>query len=229
MFRILLWSILITASILSGTASYAAMKANEVTIPDKVIFNLKEGLRYHASPEYAKALELAMSEARQICKKHLGNPASAIVVDIDETLLDHTKEYERNHMNPKTGASTFNRKVFYKYMSKGNAPEIKAVSNFVRWARKNKFTIFLVTGRHEMFRKATIKNLAIHKIPYDDLFLETNMIEPYRAEDYKTACRRKIEQRGYRIICNIGDQWADLYGLHCDYCVKLPNKMYFTE
>ena len=44
---------------------------------------------------------------------------------------------------------------------------------------------------------------------------------------YKSGERAKIEQRGYRIIANVGDQESDLQGGHADRAFKLPNPFYF--
>ncbi|MBZ0186201.1 MAG: hypothetical protein K8F91_08075 [Candidatus Obscuribacterales bacterium] len=206
-----------------------AKPAWEITIPPKQTFNLREGLDYHASSQYRQEVENAINEAKKICQASIGDPSAAIVADLDETLLDSTKHYRLYHVNEADGESKFDHAIWEKYLVKAEADEIKPVADFVRWAHENKIAVFLITGRHEKFRKSTCENLAKLNIPFDDLFMETNQAQPYRAEDFKTDHRRTIERRGYRIICNIGDQWSDLYGLHCQECIKLPNRMYFTE
>lgn len=46
---------------------------------------------------------------------------------------------------------------------------------------------------------------------------------------YKSDVRKQLEDEGYRILGNVGDQWSDLQG---DYLgnrtFKLPNPMYFV-
>jgi HAD superfamily, subfamily IIIB (Acid phosphatase) len=44
---------------------------------------------------------------------------------------------------------------------------------------------------------------------------------------YKSGARTTIEQQGYRIIANVGDQYSDLAGGHEDKAFKLPNPFYF--
>jgi hypothetical protein len=44
---------------------------------------------------------------------------------------------------------------------------------------------------------------------------------------YKSGARAAIEQQGYRIIANVGDQYSDLAGGHEDKAFKLPNPFYF--
>jgi len=45
---------------------------------------------------------------------------------------------------------------------------------------------------------------------------------------YKASERRKLEESGYRIIGNVGDQWTDLMGSFRGLrSFKLPNPMYY--
>lgn len=171
------------------------------------------------------------------------NILPAIVVDIDETVLDNRKEW-RNQVshydsalleNPKKaakdfphGANTFDSKSNDKWIQTSQAPEIKPVTSFVRWAKGNKIAIFFVTGRPDAQTEVTKKNLDLHKIPYDGLILR-RPDQNQRAEDFKSISRSDIEKMGYTIICNIGDQESDLYGLHSLECIKVPNPIYFIK
>ena len=44
---------------------------------------------------------------------------------------------------------------------------------------------------------------------------------------YKSGGRADIEQLGFRIIANVGDQYSDLAGGHADRAFKIPNPFYF--
>ncbi len=44
---------------------------------------------------------------------------------------------------------------------------------------------------------------------------------------YKSGERAKIEQQGFDIVANVGDQESDLRGGHADRAFKLPNPYYF--
>ena len=45
---------------------------------------------------------------------------------------------------------------------------------------------------------------------------------------YKSAQRKKLEEEGYRIIGNVGDQWSDLLGTNSGIrTFKLPDPMYY--
>jgi hypothetical protein len=45
--------------------------------------------------------------------------------------------------------------------------------------------------------------------------------------DHKSGERAKIEDQGYRVIANVGDQYSDLAGGHAGVAFKLPNPFYF--
>lgn len=45
---------------------------------------------------------------------------------------------------------------------------------------------------------------------------------------YKSEKRREVEQEGYEIVGNSGDQWSDLLGSSMSIrSFKLPNPMYY--
>jgi len=48
-------------------------------------------------------------------------------------------------------------------------------------------------------------------------------------EKYKTEERRKLEQAGYTIIANVGDQQSDLYGGSAECTFKVPNPFYLIR
>lgn len=47
---------------------------------------------------------------------------------------------------------------------------------------------------------------------------------------YKSSERKNLEESGYRIIGNIGDQWSDLLGTNVgNRTFKLPDPMYYIS
>ncbi|TKY64434.1 Stem 28 kDa glycoprotein [Spatholobus suberectus] len=50
------------------------------------------------------------------------------------------------------------------------------------------------------------------------------------AVTYKSAERKKLEESGYRIVGNIGDQWSDILGTNIGFrTFKLPDPMYYLS
>ena len=181
--------------------------------------NIADGLKYSQSKEYEQAMDSALARAHEVCEKHQGEPRVAIVSDIDETLLDNRPFYGKH-------ANDFSFPEFFQWMQKSEAPVLPKTAELLAWARNNGYAIFLVTGRNESMRAATIVNLVKNKVAYDGLFMRKND-DNGLAEDFKANARKQIEDSGFNIVVNIGDQLSDLYGGHADECIKLPNQMYY--
>ena len=90
-------------------------------------------------------------------------------------------------------------------------------------------TVFFVTGRQDRFdlRDATVTNLK--RAGYDgwkELVMRP-IASAGSVSDYKSSARRAIEDQGYRIIANIGDQQSDLDGGVAEKAYRVPNPFYF--
>jgi len=182
------------------------------------------GLEFTHTAEYRKEFSKAVSDAKAFCKQYLAeHPGArnlAIISDIDETLLDNREQFQ-NH-------DKFVWDEFETWIRQARSPLLKETAEFLSWARKNGFAVFLVTGRPERDRLYTIENLVSHGVSYDGLYLRPERSdEP--AEFYKTPTRKSIEDKGFTIVANIGDQWSDLVGGSSLDCEKLPNKIYFIK
>ncbi len=182
-----------------------------------------QGLQYALSPSYTNDLDNTVQLAEKFCDDYRQqNPDSknlAIVSDLDETLLDNRPFYK---VNPK-----FNHKAYHEWVISNVAPLLEPTAKFLSRERKNGYAIFLLTGRRERDRVATTYNLVKQNVDYDGLFLKPNDFKGH-AYDFKTNVRKAIEDMGFKIVENIGDQVSDLYGGYAIDCVKLPNKMYFV-
>ncbi len=188
----------------------------------------KEEIRYHDSGQYAKDMAKQIQTAetylkRRVAenKRHHAQEKLAIVLDIDETALSNYADMKRlnfggthEEIDASEGA--------------GHDPAINPTLRLYRYARANDVAVFFITGRHEKYREATVKNL--HEAGYHDwaqLIMEANDLHPQSASDYKSMARKKIIDDGYDIALNIGDQNSDLKGEFTDKGVKLPNPFYY--
>lgn len=144
-------------------------------------------------------------------------PKAAIVFDIDETLLDNRQFYK---IYP-----AYNKKNWDQWINKSCSGPIVSTIDFLKWAKFKGYKIILITGRYQYQRKATIENLNKHNIPFDALYLKPNNYDKSTVSIFKTSIRKKIEDSGYKVIINLGDQYSDLMG---DYGkdFKLPNPIY---
>ncbi len=181
------------------------------------------GLKYEESAQYAADLDKACNLAVKFCNEYRqSHPEArnlAIVSDLDETLLDNRPFYDN--------CPKFNHKAFHEWITGHTAKTLGPTEIFLKQARLNGYAIFFITGRRERDRVATTYNLVKDNVDYDGLFLKPNDFKG-KAYEYKTNVRKSIEDMGFTIVENIGDQVSDLCGGYSLDCTKLPNKIYFV-
>jgi hypothetical protein len=94
-------------------------------------------------------------------------------------------------------------------------------------ARALNVTVFFITGRPESQRAATERNLQAAGFGG---YARLNLVPPgahfASAADFKAPIRAGIEQAGYTIIANMGDQPSDLLGGHAERKYLLPDPFY---
>jgi len=186
-------------------------------------------IKYHDSGEYTQDQAKVMNEAMQYLKTRLAkakrNPPKkpfAVILDIDETSLSNYEDMLLmdfggvwNEVDIAEGA--------------GHDPAIAPALEFYRYAKANKVAIFFVTSRRESYRAGTEKNLrSVGFNEWKGLTLKPDNYKLISAVPFKTGARQAIENLGYEIVLNIGDQQSDLNGGHAGKSFKIPNPYYFT-
>lgn len=217
--------ILVLVVVLTSGSIAIACPCSEVKVPNPPPETSYEaGLNFSKSSEYHKEFSGAVTSAKKFCIKYLnehpGETNLAIVSDIDETILDNREHFRQHPVR--------SWDLFDKWLNESRAPVLKQTYEFLSWARGKGFAVFLITGRPESDRKPTIINLVRDNVSYDALYLRPHHPGP-PAEEYKSGVRKEIEQMGFKIVVNIGDQFSDLAGGYALDCEKLPNKMYFIK
>jgi hypothetical protein len=166
-----------------------------------------------------------LTRARAAAKRHHGHGYGnglrkpAIVLDIDETSLSNLTAIEADNFTfgPQSQAEATNEI--------GTA--IQPTLDLYNDAKSRGIAIFFITGRRENTRAHTESNLK------REGFTTWNQVvlKPDASTDstvvYKSNARATIEQQGYRIIANVGDQYSDLAGGHAQAAFKLANPFYF--
>ncbi len=155
----------------------------------------------------------------------------AVVFDIDETALSNWEAIKAND---------FGRVIDGPCDRLPNGPcgwrawDLRAQSTVLQptmdifnTARNRGAAIFFITGRDETQRSATERNLrAVGYTGYTQLIMEPPGAQYVSAADFKAPQRAQIEQRGYTIIANIGDQPSDLDGGFSEQTYLLPDPFY---
>src|ERR1700716_904446 len=110
---------------------------------------------------------------------------------------------------------------------RAKTPAIPQTLAVFKQARSLGIAVFFISGRDESQRAATIRNLrAAGFAGYRGLYLETKGSYYPSAADFKGPQRKRIEQAGYTIIANVGDQPSDLAGGYAEKTFLLPNPFY---
>ncbi len=136
-------------------------------------------------------------------KKDFKNKKPAIILDIDETVLDNSPFQARTIVK---GLSYPNGWV--DWANEGQATAVAGVSDFLEFANKKGVKIFYVTNRIHILEKATKENLIRLGLPFDNDIDVLLMKEENGWTSDKTS-RRELIAKDYRILLMVGDQLTD--------------------
>jgi predicted secreted acid phosphatase len=198
----------------------AALLAKEPTNLSLVKAQLKH---YHDNGEYLHDINAVTLEAMRYLTLRLKSPHPgkiALVLDIDETSLSNYPDMVKLDF----GGSM---KEVIDAEDKGHDSAIEPVLRLYRFAIAHHVAVIFITGRYEYQRDATIHNLkSAGFTTWDDLIFRQGIYNDATATVYKTAMRKQLQQQGYDIVLNVGDQKSDL-GQYADKNFKLPDPYYF--
>lgn len=211
--------------VLVGLSCAAPSLARE---PVNLDFRKQEIVRYHDSGAYDVDVHEVIVRARAYLGQRAaensregGNAKLALVLDIDETSLSNWGSLVRLEFGgtPETIADRIDL---------GKDPAIPETLGLYRYAVSLGVPVFFITGRHERLRAATEKNLrAVGYEQWEQLFMKPDDYEKKSVIPFKSGARKEIEDKGYRIIVNVGDQYSDLAGGHAERVFKLPDPFYY--
>jgi acid phosphatase len=186
---------------------------------------------YRDSGAYERDLAAVASEAGAWLRQrapHVGRPA--LVFDVDETALSNWEVILANDFGRFAAgpcALPEGPCGWAAWDQLGKDPPIAATLDVFREARELGVAVFFITGRPESQRAATERNL--REAGYGG-FARLDMVADGKrythAADFKAPRRVAIEQAGYTIVANVGDQPSDLAGGHAERTFLLPNPFY---
>ena len=192
---------------------------------------LKNTIRYYIeSGQYEKDIEKVILKAKDYIYNRTKNLSKeereklAVVFDIDETSLSNL-EYEYKY------DFGYSYETWIEWVKEAKATPIKPTLELYKYVKSLNIKTFFITGRNQLNENLnedpTIINLkkAGYYLWEKVYFKPTNV--KISTIEYKTACRKDIESKGYKIILNIGDQYSDLEGGYSETVFKLPNPMYY--
>jgi predicted secreted acid phosphatase len=189
-------------------------------------------LAYYNSGAYQRDLEAVAAQAADwIGSRAASVDRPALVLDIDETALSNWEILKRDDFGrPIAGPCDLAIDApcgWAAWDQLGRDPAIIPTLQVFQRARALNVAVFFITGRHENQRAATERNLrSVGYDGYAHLYMTPDDAHFASAADFKAPTRAKIEQIGYTIIGNMGDQPSDLLGGHAEKDYLLPDPFY---
>jgi predicted secreted acid phosphatase len=189
-------------------------------------------LTYHDSGAYDRDLAIVASEAgRWLTRRAAAVTRPALVLDIDETALSNWEIIKLDDFGrPIDGPCVPESRApcgWAAWDQLGRDPAIAPTLQMFQLARGLNVDVFFITGRPEAQREATERNLvAAGYSDYQKLYMVPDGAHFASAADFKTPIRAEIEQAGYTIVANVGDQPSDLQGGHAEKRFLLPDPFY---
>jgi acid phosphatase len=187
---------------------------------------------YYDSGAYLTDLQLAAAPTiAWITEEAPRVDRPAVVFDIDETALSNWEAIKANDFGRVIGGPCNQLPQgpcgWQDWDLRAQSTVIQPTMDIFTTARDRGAAIFFITGRPESQRVATERNLqAVGYTGYTQLIMEPTGANYVSAADFKAPQRAQIEQRGYTIIANVGDQPSDLDGGSSERTYLLPNPFY---
>ncbi len=239
----------------TALAKQTAAKA-QVAKDEKAVKKAKKALKKAKTPAARKRAHQKLDKARKALKKDQAALAAitlpdrpAVVFDADDTTL-WTYDMEDGAMK-----FVFDPVLQGTWVTGHLFPAVPGMIGVVKAAAAAGCTVFGLTGRGTSQQADTIANLT--EKGYVDaankpLFTAANYFtkgavtvsnsnasipsQPWvdcgsdnacSTIEYKSGTRAHIEDQGFDIVGNFGDQYSDLIGEHADHAYKLPNATYY--
>jgi predicted secreted acid phosphatase len=187
---------------------------------------------YYNSGAYLTDLQLAAAPAiAWITEEAPRVDRPAVVFDIDETALSNWEAIKANDFGRVIGGPCDTLPHgpcgLRAWDLSAQSTVIQPTMDIFTAAKDRGAAIFFITGRGETQRAATERNLqAVGYTGYTQLIMEPHGAHYVSAADFKAPQRAQIEQQGYTIIANIGDQPSDLDGGYSERTYLLPDPFY---
>jgi len=232
-----MWRRLIGLSLLAfvlcstGCAGTAAPAVPTVASPPNLANAKRQVSEYVDSGRYDAEVAAVATQARAFLESRAQRGGKlAIVVDIDETALSNLPSIRANDYGFILGGPCDLPRGpcgLFTWIGMARAEPIKPVLALVRLARERGVAVFFLTGRPERLRAPTEANLRASGYEWTGLLLKPDDLTTKSAAAFKAPERKKLQDQGYTIIVNIGDQMSDLDGGFAERTYKLPNPFYF--
>ena len=132
----------------------------------------------------------------------------AIVLDIDETVLDNSP-YQARVIR---GGGEFNEADWAAWCKEAKARALPGVVEFTQFAAKHGIAVIYISNRAKDLDQATLANLRSAGLPVSgpEAFLGLGtFVQDCEQIGTEKGCRRQLVSRKYRVLMQFGDQIGD--------------------
>ena len=170
--------------------------------------------------DYKKILEKQFESILMYFKTTEFNPNDIVIFDIDEVVLCNLM-YHNIDIQEFENDNRFTRE-------NGLIPLVSQCQELFDFIHGHSIKYSFITGRREYIRDITIENLELFNLDgYTNLYLcDNDYVGDIAA--YKTLKRKEIEENGFKIVVNIGDQISDTSGGYSGVPFLIFNPYYQT-
>lgn len=220
-----------TANRFAGGAG-TRQPAGDTSVPVHNLFEVQQQVEaYITSGRYDADFADVARAAQSYLEQRAGVVTKpAIVLDIDETSLSNWPAYQVNgwgrilngECNLQQGPCGLRA-----WQQMGLSKALQPTLQLAQRAKQLGVAVFFISGRPAVLRESTEKNLRAQGFEWDEVIIHPEGAQFASAVDFKAPERRKITERGYTIVLNMGDQESDLEGGYAERTFKLPNPVYF--
>lgn len=134
--------------------------------------------------------------------------APAVIMDIDETVLDNSPYQARLVAN----GLEYDEVTWDQWVAEKKARPVPGVLEFARTAEGKGVTVLYLSNRAVHLKEATLANLRAAGLPVkdDSVFLGLGThVEGCEQNGSEKLCRRRLAGRDYRVLMQFGDQLGD--------------------
>jgi 5'-nucleotidase (lipoprotein e(P4) family) len=178
----------------------AQQQADNTYIEGAVLWQQSSGERRALSYQAFALARMMLDRDLRTNRRH-GKPR-AVIVDLDETILDNglnEGRQVRNHVN-------FNQKDWTAWVNRAEATAVPGSVEFLDYAASRGVTVFYITNRNESQKQGTATNLK--KLGFPNVNDQTLLIQTDLSNSTKEPRRQSVGAK-YRIVLLMGDDLND--------------------
>lgn len=145
----------------------------------------------------------------------------AIIVDLDETILDNS----RNEGTMLKNRTNFNQKDWTAWVNRAEATAVPGSVEFLRYAASRRVKVFYITNRLEVQKQGTetnLKRLGFPQVNGETLLIQTD------PNNLSKESRRQTVGAKYRVVLLMGDDLNDFAAVF-ENCKTLESRIESVE